>query len=294
MKLTFAKAEHLKCNATRSPDPRAVFQALRPVFNNFVAEIQRSIGFFSSVNRDAQISRVVGVGNGFRMAGLQKFLQQNLQYEVERLDSFNELVGDKVISEPLFTENILTYAVPYGIGLQMLNQCRITTNLLPPEILTTRKIRQKKPWAPGDRRHHHGRHYPFDTYFSMVKGSVSTEKFGKFEDEATSIQKLVQSNKTKYDGLVAENEKIVAKANSFTSFVDNREMWLEVYKAIDECLLSDNPDLIDSMDQKNESMIRLTSIKANKQSASQLTNWYNNIKDNNDAAASTFADRDCG
>lgn len=39
MKLTFAKAEHLKCNATKSPDPRAVFQALRPVFTDFVSEI---------------------------------------------------------------------------------------------------------------------------------------------------------------------------------------------------------------------------------------------------------------
>ena len=82
MKLTFAKAEHLKCNATKSPDPRAVFQALRPVFNDYVSEIQRSIGYFSSVNREANVAKVVGLGNGFKLAGLQKFLQQNLQYEV--------------------------------------------------------------------------------------------------------------------------------------------------------------------------------------------------------------------
>ena len=59
MKLTFAKAEHLKCNATKSPDPKAVFQAMRPVFNDYVAEIQRSIGYFSSVNRSAKITKVV-------------------------------------------------------------------------------------------------------------------------------------------------------------------------------------------------------------------------------------------
>ena len=40
-------------------------------FNDYVAEIQRSIGFFSSVNRDAKIARIVGVGNGFKLAGLQ-------------------------------------------------------------------------------------------------------------------------------------------------------------------------------------------------------------------------------
>src|SRR5579871_6346721 len=88
MKLTFAKAEHLKCNATKSHDPKAVFQALRPVFNDYVSEIQRSIGYFSSVNRDAKIQRILGLGNGFKLACLQKFLHQNLQYEVERVETF--------------------------------------------------------------------------------------------------------------------------------------------------------------------------------------------------------------
>ena len=136
MKLTFAKAEHLKCNATKSPDPRAVFQALRPVFNDYVAEIQRSIGFFSSVNRSAKISRLIGVGNGFRLAGLQKFLQQNLQYEVERVDTFQALVGDNVLNAPLFQENLLTFCVPYGLALQCLKLTDIRTTLLPPEIAT--------------------------------------------------------------------------------------------------------------------------------------------------------------
>src|SRR5580658_5052054 len=147
MKLTFAKAEHLKCNATKSPDPRAVFQALRPVFNDYVAEIQRSIGFFSSVNRSAKIQRLIGVGNGFRLAGLQKFLQQNLQYDVERVDTFQSLVGDNVLNAPLFQENLLTFCVPYGLALQCLKLTDIHTTLLPPEIAIERKIRRKKPWA---------------------------------------------------------------------------------------------------------------------------------------------------
>ncbi|MCP4507090.1 MAG: pilus assembly protein PilM, partial [Fuerstiella sp.] len=54
MKLTFAKAEHLKRNATKAPDPKSVFQAMRPVFNDYVTEIQRSIGYFGSVNRAAK------------------------------------------------------------------------------------------------------------------------------------------------------------------------------------------------------------------------------------------------
>ena len=147
MKLTFAKAEHLKCNATKSPDPRAVFQALRPVFNDYVNEIQRSIGYFSSVNREAKISRVVGVGNGFKLAGLQKFLQQNLQYDVQRVEMFNGAVGDTVLNAPVFQENIMSIVVPYGLALQTLKLTRIHTTLLPPEIAVARRIRRKKPWA---------------------------------------------------------------------------------------------------------------------------------------------------
>ena len=36
-------------------EPKAVFQAMRPVFNDFVTEVQRSIGFFTSINRNAKI-----------------------------------------------------------------------------------------------------------------------------------------------------------------------------------------------------------------------------------------------
>ena len=37
------------------PDPKAVFQAMRPVFSDLLTEVQRSIGFFSSIDRTAKI-----------------------------------------------------------------------------------------------------------------------------------------------------------------------------------------------------------------------------------------------
>jgi type IV pilus assembly protein PilM len=147
LKLTFAKAEHLKRNATKSQDPRAVFTAMRGVFNDFSSEVGRSIGFYSSVNRQAKILRVIGLGNGFKLPGLQKFLQQNLNYEVERLEGFDRLVGEEVAASPQFVENLMSFAVPYGLGVQGLGLGRLHTNLLPPEIEQVRMIRRKKPWA---------------------------------------------------------------------------------------------------------------------------------------------------
>ena len=57
LKLTFAKAEHLKRNATTAQDPKAVFQAMRPVFNDLLTEMQRSLGFFTNIDRTAKIGR---------------------------------------------------------------------------------------------------------------------------------------------------------------------------------------------------------------------------------------------
>ena len=147
LKLTFAKAEHLKRNATKAPDPRAIFTAMRGVFNDFTSEVNRSIGFYSSINRSAKIRKVVGLGNGFKLPGLQKFLQQNLNQEIEKVESFARLAGDEVKAAPQFQDNLASFAVAYGLGVQGLGKGGLSTNLLPPEIERVRLIRAKKPWA---------------------------------------------------------------------------------------------------------------------------------------------------
>ena len=86
LKLTFAKAEHLKRNATKSPDLKKILGSLKPVLNDFVGEVQRSLGYFTNTHRDAQVEYMVGLGNAFRLPGLQKFLAEKLQLEVRKLD----------------------------------------------------------------------------------------------------------------------------------------------------------------------------------------------------------------
>src|SRR5436305_1702812 len=120
---------------------------MRGIFNDFASEINRSIGFYSSVNRTAKISKVVGLGNGFKLPGLQKFLQQNLSYEVEKLETFEKLVGDEVLTAPQFVENLPSFAIAYGLAAQGLGRAQLKTNLLPPEIEQVRLVRRKKPWA---------------------------------------------------------------------------------------------------------------------------------------------------
>src|SRR3954463_15550606 len=147
LKLTFAKAEHLKRNAMKAENPKAVFQAMRPVFSDLVAEIQRSIGFFTSNNRNAKLGDMIALGNPMKLPGLQRFLSQNLDQPVKLIDQFEHLVGGTATAGPQFKENQLTFGVAYGLCVQALDAGQLRTNLLPDEIVTTRLVRAKKPWA---------------------------------------------------------------------------------------------------------------------------------------------------
>lgn len=236
MKLTFAKAEHLKCNATKSPDPRAVFQALRPVFNDYVNEIQRSIGYFSSVNREAKISKVVGVGNGFKLAGLQKFLQQNLQYEVERVEMFNGAVGDTVLNAPVFQENIMSFVVPYGLALQTLKLTRIHTTLLPPEIAVARRIRRKKPWAVVTAASLLMGLSVSVMGYAQAANAVSKDRFSEVESKAGSFKSSINSKKSEYDSAKGSHDELVQKGGELVGYLDRQSLWMELFRAINECL----------------------------------------------------------
>jgi len=147
LKLTFAKAEHLKRNAREAVDPKLVFQTMRPVFNDLVTEVQRSIGFFRSIDKKAEIGELLLTGNTVKMPGLAAYLEKNLGYDVQVLDRFNRLTGEEVLANPAFRDNAPTFSVCYGLCLQGLSSSQLHTSLVPREILTERMIRAKKPWT---------------------------------------------------------------------------------------------------------------------------------------------------
>jgi type IV pilus assembly protein PilM len=147
LKLTFAKAEHLKRNAAKSPEMANILRAIKPVLTDFVGEVQRSLGYFTNTHRDAHVAYMIGLGSAFKLPGLQKYLGDKLSLEVRKPGKLARLSGDNVLADPLFQENMLTFPVAYGLALQALGQARLTTNLLPAEIQRDRVIRAKKPYG---------------------------------------------------------------------------------------------------------------------------------------------------
>lgn len=145
-KLNFVKAEDLKRNAATSKYARQIFQHMRPVFADLVAEIQRSIGFYSSVHRDAKITKIFALGGTFKLPGLQKYLQQNLQLPVERLDSLAAGAPADPKHAASFGDNLLSVVGAYGLALQAMGVTTVTSSLLPRAIQRDRMWQEKTKW----------------------------------------------------------------------------------------------------------------------------------------------------
>jgi type IV pilus assembly protein PilM len=146
LKYTFAKAEKEKRNAVRAADPRAVFKAMKPVFNQFASELQRSLNYFTGTDRSAKIGKVLLLGNAAKLRGLSDFVAKQLQLDVHRLDSFSALEGPAV-SSPVFRDSRMSFGTAYGLALQAAKASSIKTSLLPREIARDRMIAAKRPWA---------------------------------------------------------------------------------------------------------------------------------------------------
>jgi type IV pilus assembly protein PilM len=241
LRLTFAKAEHLKRNATKAEDPKAVFQAMRPVFSDLVAEIQRSLGFFSSNNRDVRLGEVIVLGNAVKLPGLQRYLSQNLDQKVMPVNEFANLVGGSVAATQQFTENQLTFPVAYGLCVQALGRGLISTNLLPEQIVTTRIVRAKKPWIVAAAALlmigltiNYASHY--FAFKSVDIDPVSAPTMAQAIKTSKSWSQQASSMASENSNLKSKFEEVVQIGQNLQSNVEGRLLWLELLKAVDAAL----------------------------------------------------------
>ncbi len=234
LKLTFAKAEHLKRNAAKSPDMASILKAIKPVLTDFVGEVQRSLGYFTNTHRDAHVAHLVGLGSAFKLPGLQKYLADKLSLDVKKPSKFEKLAGDTVLNDPLFQENLLTFPIAYGLALQGLGQARLLTNLLPREIAQDRLVRRKKPFAAaaaallvlGLAGMSAGYSKPFAALNDegIKKGIEEAERAGKaFSAQEAAFADKVKSSK--------ENQEFVKSIIAGQEERLNWPRWAEVFTA---------------------------------------------------------------
>jgi type IV pilus assembly protein PilM len=298
LKLTFAKAEHLKRNATSAQDPKAVFQAMRPVFNDLLTELQRSIGYFSSIERTAKLGNVLTLGNAMKLPGLRRYLSQSLGFEVEPLDEFQGLVGPEVLGAPSFQENTAAFGVAYGLALQGLGMGGLKTNLLPGEIVRERLVNRKKPWAlAAAALLMLGCSISFTAY-ALALNDVKEEKWASAEQEAQSTARVAGDYVNGFNQAKEGFEKIKTIGDNLVDNVEGRLLWLELLKTVNDCLppyslepsagetgAAHQPEVIPKTRQEREraiarqEVLHVTNIDA--QYVEDLSSWFAAVKSMN-------------
>ena len=149
LRLTFAKAEHLKKNAQQAEDPKAVFQAMRPVFNDLLTQIQRSIGFFHQHRSRGQHRPRDRPGQCHAAARACRSTSRRTSghnvTEVHELSRPGRAGGGRcaaVQGEPAQLRRLLRAG---AAGVEPSPSSRPTC--CRQKIVTDRMIRDKKPWA---------------------------------------------------------------------------------------------------------------------------------------------------
>ncbi len=281
LKLTFVKAEHLKRNATQADDPKAVFQAMRPVFSDLLAEIQRSLGYFTSIDKIAKIGEVIALGNAMKLPGLQQYLSQNLEQDVKPIEDFKNLSGGSATARSQFKENVLSFAVAYGLCVQGLGKSELHTNLLPEEIVRTRLIRAKKPWAvAGVAAILLGLTFNYFTHVSAWSETQS-EEMKQAESRARSVNTTATSLKSENNLIKSAFDRIKQSGENLVSNVEGRLLWLEVVKAInaalpkDERLAEERKETGEDISQRNE--LHITGMDAAYFENLEV-DWYSTIE----------------
>jgi len=263
-KLSYTKADKLKHEAATSKYAKQIMQAMRPVFSDLLQDLQRSIGYYQTLHRDAELTTMVGLGSTFKIPGLRKFLGQQLQMQVMRLDEYKKIqvTGREAAA---FAQNAVSMATAYGLALQGVGLARINANLVPVETVRAQMWRAKTKWfaaaavvmAAGSA--------------AMLYRPIADRGAMSLQAESTEVSQVLANGKRlkdKYDSISASN-KVGFAAENFRRLVDYRTVWPSLlYDAAQAVaatgpqpeLLGSNAVAIRAIEPKERRLVRLTDL----------------------------------
>lgn len=100
------------------PESMRLFSAVAPVFEEFVAEIRRSVDYFRS--RGGDVQRVMLAGGGTRIKGLPEFVTRSLGVECDVYDPTRRLkVNPKKVAPGFAEDHRQEFAVAIGNALHI-------------------------------------------------------------------------------------------------------------------------------------------------------------------------------
>ncbi len=276
MKLTFAKAEHLKRNAVRAENAKDVFLAMRPVFNDFSAELQRSLNYFTGTHKTATIGKVFLLGNAVKLRGLSDFVAKQIGLDVSRLEKFEKLEGSSVVGAAAFRENRLAFGTAYGLAAQGLGVAEMKTTLMPKQILMDRLIASKRPMTVAALLlllvtafvGYAGNVFTWNSYADSIYADALSSA-----DRAASSS---QSAKSSVQQAKQERDAAVQEQQVFLTVAHRRFQTMEMLRALRSVLPHDPLDAIpEDPADRNEVHIDRVDLEY----FGDLSKWFTDVKD---------------
>ena len=127
LSISFDEAERIKIgepSARESQDvvPQEVEQAMRAVTNNLVAEIARSLDFFSATAADTRIQRVVLSGGSARVPGIDTVFRERTGLEVEILNPLHKMMPSSRFDPEYLAQVGPSLGVGIGLALRRVDE----------------------------------------------------------------------------------------------------------------------------------------------------------------------------
>ncbi len=145
-KLEFPEAEKLKIETSKTPKQAAkIFQTvIQPKLQELVQEVHRSIGYYRSQAGEVKFTALYLLGNGSRIVGIKKFLEDRLGIPVERVQSIARVRVNRDVNVKLLQSELPAFGTALGCGIQAVGVGSCQVDLVPKEEKVRKEVHRKK------------------------------------------------------------------------------------------------------------------------------------------------------
>ena len=143
-KLDYLQAEELKTEGAKSEHAPKIFQVVQPLIRDLVNEINRSIGFYKSQAGEVKFEDLFLFGNGSKLLGLKKSLEEHLKFRVHVAKGFHRLRVNRESNVALLQNDFPAFSSCVGAGIQALGEGDCEVNLLPQEQQEALEFKKKQ------------------------------------------------------------------------------------------------------------------------------------------------------
>ncbi len=147
--ISYQESERIKERASESAREAQLLRVIRPVVGNMLSEIQRSLGYYKSLAKGVKFTRILALGNAFKLRGLDRALAEGLPYPIGELKGLQRFEFAAPLTRKDFQPYLAGSCAALGLLVQGQGLGHIRINLVPEELVRTAVMNRKKPMLIG-------------------------------------------------------------------------------------------------------------------------------------------------